>query len=135
MAGNGQVAIEFAAAGIPLVTRRGDEQSFPGEELVVISSPFFPHKLVEGYVNHTASVVRSVNGIPIRNLKHLVEVLRDCRDKFVTMEFAGRNIPKLVFERGPTLAATDEILNDNGIRAQGSPDMMAVWNAAPPSPR
>jgi hypothetical protein len=25
------------------------------------------------------------------------------------------------------LAATDDILTDNGVRAQGSPDMMAVW--------
>jgi hypothetical protein len=27
------------------------------------------------------------------------------------------------------VAATDEILNDNGVRAQGSPDTMAVWQA------
>jgi hypothetical protein len=27
------------------------------------------------------------------------------------------------------LAATDDILSDNGVRSQGSPDMLAVWNA------
>jgi hypothetical protein len=27
------------------------------------------------------------------------------------------------------LAATDGILTDNGIRSQGSPDTMAIWNA------
>ena len=26
------------------------------------------------------------------------------------------------------LAATDEILTDNGVRSQGSPDTLAVWN-------
>ena len=26
-------------------------------------------------------------------------------------------------------AATDEILTDNGIRSQGSPDTLAIWNA------
>jgi hypothetical protein len=25
------------------------------------------------------------------------------------------------------LAATDDILTDNGVRAQGSPNMLAVW--------
>jgi hypothetical protein len=27
------------------------------------------------------------------------------------------------------VAATDDILTDNGIRSQGSPDALAVWNA------
>jgi hypothetical protein len=27
--------------------------------------------------------------------------------------------------------ATEEILTDNGVRAQGSPDMMQVWQAKP----
>jgi len=27
------------------------------------------------------------------------------------------------------LAATEEILTDNGIRAQGSPDTLKVWSA------
>jgi hypothetical protein len=29
------------------------------------------------------------------------------------------------------LAATDEILTDNGIRDQGSSDTLAIWNAKP----
>jgi hypothetical protein len=29
------------------------------------------------------------------------------------------------------LAATEEILTDNGVRSQGSPDALAVWNAKP----
>jgi len=29
------------------------------------------------------------------------------------------------------LADMDEILNDNGIRNQGSPDTLEVWNAKP----
>jgi len=32
-----------------------------------------------------------------------------------------------VFSRAAMLAATDEILTDNGVRAQGSPNMMKVW--------
>jgi hypothetical protein len=33
----------------------------------------------------------------------------------------------LVFSRQALIGATDEILTDNGVRAQGSPDMLAVW--------
>jgi hypothetical protein len=29
------------------------------------------------------------------------------------------------------VAATDEILNDNGVRAQGSPDTLAIWQGKP----
>jgi hypothetical protein len=32
-----------------------------------------------------------------------------------------------VFPRKEMVAATEEILTDNGVRAQGSPDMMEIW--------
>ena len=37
----------------------------------------------------------------------------------------------LVFPRAEMVAATDDILSDNGIRSQGSPDTLAIWNAKP----
>jgi hypothetical protein len=115
----------------PLVTRRGDPPAFAGEELVVVSSPFFPHKLAKGYSNPISRVVKSVNGIPIRNLRHLVEVLRDSKDEFIVFDFDSRSSETPVFRRKDMLEATEDILNDNGVRAQGSPDTLAVWNAKP----
>jgi hypothetical protein len=35
----------------------------------------------------------------------------------------------MVFPRAEMLAATDEILTDNSVRLQGSPDTLAIWNA------
>jgi hypothetical protein len=35
----------------------------------------------------------------------------------------------MVFPRAEMAAATEEILADNGIRSQGSPDALAIWNA------
>jgi hypothetical protein len=99
------------------------------EELVIISSPFFPHKLANGYSNPAGSVVYSVNGTPVKSLKHLVALLRDLKDPFVTLEFASKGGEALVFSRAALVAATDDILTDNGVRAQGSPDMLAVWQA------
>ncbi len=114
--------------GNPLVTRRGDMPAFDGEELVVVSSPFFPHRLARSYSNPAAQVVKAVNDIPIKNLSHLVEVLRDSRAEFITIEFSRRGGETLVFPRKEMLAATEEILTDNDIRTQGSPDILEVWN-------
>jgi S1-C subfamily serine protease len=117
----------LGAVKSPLITRALDPPDAETEELVVISSPFFPHKLANGYSNAQGSVVKSVNGTHVRSLKHLVALLRDLTDPFVTIEFDQRGNEALVFSRAAMLAATDDILTDNGVRAQGSPDMLAVW--------
>jgi hypothetical protein len=65
--------------------------------------------------------------VHVRSLAHLVAVLRDLKDPFVTIEFDQRAGEALVFSRPEILAATEEILTDNGIRSQGSPDMMSIW--------
>jgi S1-C subfamily serine protease len=111
----------------PLVTHALDEPSADLEELVVVSSPFFPHKIANGYSNVAGSVVDSVNGTHIKSLRHLVAVLRDLKDPFVTIEFDQKGGEALVFARQAIMSATDDILMDNGVRAQGSPDTLAVW--------
>ncbi len=113
----------------PLVTQAFDPPSKDLEELVIISSPFFPHKLANGYSNPAGSVVYSVNGTPVKSLKHLVALLRDLKDPFVTLEFGAKGGEALVFSRQALAAATDDILTDNGVRAQGSPDMLTVWQS------
>jgi hypothetical protein len=42
-------------------------------------------------------------------------------------EFDHRGGEALVFPRKETIDATEAILTDNGVRAQGSPDMLEVW--------
>jgi S1-C subfamily serine protease len=120
-------ALGFAKS--PLITRALDPPDADLEELVVISSPFFPHKLSTGYSSPAGSVVYSVNGTRIKSLAHLVAVLRDLKDPFVTFEFDQKGGEALVFPRAAMVAATEEILTDNGVRAQGSADTLAVWQA------
>lgn len=123
-------ALAFQAfLGSPLVARMGDKPSFPDEELVVVSSPFFPHALAKGYGNPTALVVKTVNGISIRNLNHLVQVLRDSHDEFDEITYWGRGGESMIFPGKKMRAATDELLTDNGIRSQGSQQLLAVWGA------
>jgi len=115
----------------PLVNRALDEPDADLEELVVVSSPFFPHKIANGYSNAAGSVVYSINGTRIKSLRHLVAVLRDLQDPFVTIEFDQKGGEALVFSRQAVMSATDDILMDNGVRAQGSPDALAVWQEQP----
>jgi S1-C subfamily serine protease len=115
----------------PLVTHALDEPDAELQELVVVSSPFFPHKLANGYSNPAGSVVYSINGIHIKSLRHMVSVLRDLKDPFVTIEFDQKGGEALVFSRPAIVSATDDILTDNGIRAQGSPDTLEVWQGKP----
>jgi S1-C subfamily serine protease len=116
--------------GNPLLTRRSEGPSFEGEELVVVASPLFPDRLAQGYGNPIGEVVDSINGIRIKNLRHLVELLKDARDDFIMIDFAGSSVESMVFPRAETLAETDNILGDNGIRNQGSPDVLELWNGA-----
>ncbi len=114
--------------GSPLVTRFGQPPRMAGEELVVVSSPLFPNKIAQGYDSPVGSVVRAVNGTKIDNLKQLVKTLRDLKDEFVIVEFDQDESETLVLRRADIAAATEEILSDNGVRAQGSPELLAVWN-------
>ena len=124
---NAQALQTLGAAGSPLVTRRGDVADAKREELVVISSPFFPHKLVSGYSNRFGAVVYSINGTPVRSLRHLVSLLRDSKDDLIVIHFDQRSGENIVVPRKDMVAATEAILTDNGIRSQGSADMMGVW--------
>jgi hypothetical protein len=116
----------------PLLTRYGDKPAFPGEEIVVISSPFLPSKLSTGYDDPTFRVVKAVNGIAVKNLRHLVSLFRDSKEKYLIIEFFDQQVDKLVFRRADLLNATETILTENGVRSQGSPDNMAEWNSSHP---
>ena len=119
-------------SGSPLAKKYGEKQQFQGERLVYVSSPFFPHKLSKGYTKPVLKVVQSLNRQPVKNLAHLVQTIRDSNDDFITIECAGRGGENWVFPRKEMISATEEILTDNGIRSQGSPDVMLVWTAHPP---
>jgi S1-C subfamily serine protease len=112
----------------PLFVRYGDRPAFPSERIVIIAYPMLTHKISKGYdINYTAAVAE-VNGLHIRNLKHMVEVIRDATGEFIEFTFHGNETDKIVFNRKEVLDATEEILNDNGIRQQCSPDITPIWS-------
>ena len=128
MANNPGMLNAYSFVASPLVARRGEEPTAEREELVVVSSPFFPHKLVTGYSNRFGSVVYSINKTPVRSLAHLVTVLRDLKDEMVVIHFDQRGGENMVLRRKDMLDATEGVLSDNGIRLQGTKDMMDIWD-------
>jgi S1-C subfamily serine protease len=124
----------FGRKPSPLITRRQDRPAFDNEELVVVASPLFPHRITKGYDDPNRSVISEVNGVPVRNLRHLVELLRDNRDEQISFKFASSGVlthETMVFNRKDLLDATGKILEENGIRYPYSQDLRAVWEAAP----
>jgi hypothetical protein len=111
----------------PLLSRLADPPAFEGEELVVIPSPLFAHPIIKGYSHPTGCVVTHVNGTAVKNLIHLIELLRDAQDEYVEFRFDRQAMETIVFRRTELAAATEEILTDNGIRKQCSDDLRAVW--------
>ena len=124
----------FGRRPSPLITRRQDRPAFENEELVVVASPLFPHRITKGYDDPNRSVISEINGVPVRNLRHLVELLRDNRDEQISFKFASSGVlthETMVFNRKDLLDATGKILEENGIRYPASQDLRAVWQAAP----
>lgn len=113
----------------PMVLRSTDQVAFPGEQLVMLIS-MFPHKTTKGYASAVGQTVEKVNGTKIKNLRHLVETLRDAKGPFVVFEFAEKYAGKLVFKRKEVDKAMEQILTDNGIRLQASPkSLLKVWES------
>lgn len=113
--------------GNPLITQFGANPTPERDQLVVVSSPFFPHPLAKGYGSPAGGVVLAVNGTRVKNLRHLVTLLRDLKDEFVVLEFDQRSSETFVFPRKDMVAATEEILADNGVRAQATPELLKIW--------
>lgn len=113
----------------PVVLRSSDRVAFPGEQLVMLIA-MFPHRTTKGYSSAVGQTVARVNGTKIKNLRHLIETLRDVKTPFVEFEFAERYSEKLVFKRKEVDRAMEQILTDNGIRLQASPRaLLKAWES------
>jgi S1-C subfamily serine protease len=113
----------------PILSRGFSRKAFDDEQLVTVCSPLLPHRITKGYDVDYFPCVARVNGTAIKNLKQLIETLRDSKDEFVTFEWHDMHVENLVFKRSDIDAATDEILDDNGIRSRASSDVADVWPA------
>jgi len=72
-------------------------------------------------------VVYAIKDTPVRSLQHMVEILRDMKEDLVVIKFDQRSGESIVLPHKQVLAATNDILNDNGIRFQASNDLLELW--------
>lgn len=124
----------LAYSNSPLWSRLLDYPQFPGEELVVVTCPMFPHKIAKGYADPVGQVVKEVNGTPVKNFRHLVELLRDAAGDHLTFRFAENSAEFLAFPRDGMEAATADVMEESGIAParRGSEDVLAVWKKKAP---
>jgi S1-C subfamily serine protease len=113
----------------PLTTRRSDRANFAGEELVVVTAPLLRTRMAKGYNDPFGQVLSEVNGTKVKNLAHLVELIRSCSDEYLTFRFAEDYAETLVFRRTAVLDATEPLMSENGIPRRGSDDVLAIWNS------
>src|SRR5262249_50183528 len=78
----------LAGPNTPLTTRRADRARFSGEQLVVVTAPLLRSRMTKGYGDPFGQVVSEVNGTKVKNLAHLVELIRSCQEEFLTFRFA-----------------------------------------------
>ncbi|MEZ6241991.1 MAG: trypsin-like peptidase domain-containing protein [Phycisphaerales bacterium] len=111
----------------PIAERIGDTKDFDDEQLVIVPGSLLPHPVSKGYEISYFPTLKSVNGVKIKNLAHLVETLRDLKDDYVTFEFYDNTQEILVFDRQEIEDSTEEILEDNSIRRRMSPALEPIW--------
>jgi hypothetical protein len=102
--------------------------AFPGEELVVVTAPMLATPITRGYSDPFGQVVQDVDGVPVKNLRHLVELLRGGTGEYVTLRFFGEASETLVFPRQALAESTAQLTAENGIPRRGSDDAMAIWS-------
>lgn len=113
----------FNFLGNPLAIKARSEPAFEGEELVIVAAPMFDHRITKSYDRSHLSVLSKINGIKIKNLRHLATVINELDSKFITIEFDQRVGETLVFKRTELIDSTEEIVTDNGIRYTTSKDL------------
>ena len=100
------------------------DKSFVDDEPVAISF-CFSDKAIEGYRGAANSLVRSVNGVKVRNLRHLTELVDQCHDGFVRFGLDRGNEwdNKLIVDAREMREATVRVMKRNLIPADRSEDL------------
>ena len=102
-----------------LVDKVGDD-----DEAVAISF-CFADMGIEGYIGCDKSLVRSVNGVKVRNLRHLVEIVDACKDGFVCfgLDHGDKWDVKVIVDAKEMREATARVMKRNQIPADRSEDL------------
>ncbi|NLX14055.1 MAG: trypsin-like serine protease [Phycisphaerales bacterium] len=117
----------FAILGLrgSLLARKiRDYRTDTDDEMVALVSPILPHRLTKGYGVSPLSVVTHVNDEPVKNLRHMIQLVKDTSDKpFIIFRFENDYEEKIVLEPEQVARLTPEIMLNNNIPSACSEDM------------
>ncbi len=117
----------LALQGNPSVLRAEELRKTEGEEIVLICSDFLPHPITKGYEITYRPAVKTINGVKITSLEQMVKTIRESEDDYLVFDFYDKAQETFVFDREELMEATEEILDENSIRRQGSRRFMDIW--------
>lgn len=121
-------AISLANLESPLINRSVERPSEPGHQLVIVGPRLFTHASSEGYQGTGLGVVETIDGTEVKSLTHAAELLQTGSGDYVNIELKGCATRLLTFRRDEIADATEEILEDEGIRSQFSDDLEDVFD-------
>ena len=100
-------------------------KEFGDDEPVAISF-CFADSGIEGYLGCDTSLVRNVNGVKVRNLRHLVELVGRCREGFIRFDL-DRDTKwdlKVIVDAKEMRETTVRVMRRNQIPADRSEDLL-----------
>ncbi len=118
----------MAMQGNPAALRASETRKTQDEEIVLLVSDFLPHAITKGYDASYKPALKSLNGTQITSLEHLVTLINDSDDDYLEFAFFGKGQETLIFDRIELIEATEELLEENSIRKQGSKRFMNLWD-------
>ena len=100
-------------------------KAFPGDEAVVISD-ILPDVCMEGYLGCDDTLVRSVNGTPVRNLRHLVEMVESVTDGFICfgLDMGDEWTVEMVVDATELRTATPRVMTRYQIPSDRNQDLL-----------
>jgi len=113
--------------GSPVALNIEKTKEYEGQEFVVVAADFLPHPITKGYEMAGSPTLKAINGEKVKSLAHMVELIRDSDKDYIEFSFYDRRQETLIFDRDELIEATEEILEDNSIRNQGSDRFMDIW--------
>lgn len=104
-----------------------DDRPSDGRQFVAIVCPLLSSPVGRGYEVRPGQTVKSVNGSTFANFREFVQALRDVKDEFVVFEFNELGTERIVLRAAEIEAATEKLMDSNGIRRQCSKDVRDIW--------
>ena len=97
------------------------------DEAVVISF-CFADKEIDGYIGCGESLVRKVNGVKVRNLRHLVEIVDNCHDGFIRFDVDRETEwdVKIIVDAKEMRETTERVMKRHQIPADRSEDLQST---------